>query len=134
MAIYVMALERGGYSASGGAFYDPRPTTEGGRCVRLDVFEDEVIDVTVDFGNLTSPTPTEKDYEEDGIDISEPVISGNTITFQIQGLNANGSVSILAMFGTGAARRVTFVANQNQPLTGSIDPTDDDDDDPGAWG
>ena len=134
MAIYVMALERGGYTASGGAYYDPRPTVEGGRCVKLDDFEDEVIDVTVDFSNLTTATPTEFDYEEDGLDISEPVISGDTITFQIQGLNANGSMSLLAMFGTGAARRVTFVANENQPLMGSIDPTDDDDDDPGAWG
>ena len=134
MAIYVMALERGGYTASGGCYYDPRPGSEGGRCIRLEVFEDEVIGVTVDYSNLTEPTPTEFDYEEDGVDISEPVISGNTITFQIQGLNANGSVSILAMFGTGAARRVTFVANENQPLVGSIDPTDDDDVDDGAWG
>ena len=134
MAIYVTALERGGYSASGGCFYDPGPSSEGGRCVKLEVFEDEVIDVTVDYGNLVQPTPTEFDYEEDGIDISEPVISGNTITFQIQGLNANGSVSLLAMFGTGAARRLTFVANEAQPLMGSIDPTDDDDVDYGAWG
>lgn len=134
MAIYVMALERGGYTASGGAYYDPRPTAEGGRCIKLDVFEDEVIDVTVDYSNLTSPTPTETDYEEDGVDISAPAISGNTVTFQIQGLNANGSVSLLAMFGTGAARRVTFVANENQPLMGSIDPTDDDDVDDGAHG
>lgn len=134
MAIYVMALERGGYSASGGCYYDPRPSAEGGRCLRLDVFEDEVIDVTVDYSNLTTPTVTETDYEEDGVDISAPVISGNTITFQIQGLNADGSVSILAMFGTGAARRVTFVANENQPLTGSISPTDDNDVDYGAFG
>lgn len=134
MAIYVMALERGGYTASGGAYYDPRPTAEGGRCIKLDVFEDEVIDVTVDYSNLSTPTPTEKDYEEDGIDISEPVISGNTITFQIQGLNANGSMSLLAMFATGAAKRVTFVANENQLLMGSINPTDDDDVDDGVWG
>ena len=125
-----MALDRGGFSASGGCYYDPRPSSEGGRCVKLDVFDDEVIDVTVEF----TSTPTDYDYEEDGIDISEPAISGNTITFQIQGLNANGSVSLLAMFGTGAARRVTFAANENQPLTGSISPTDDDDVDDGAWG
>lgn len=130
MAIYVTALDRGGFSAHGGCYYDPRPAGEGGRCVKLDVFEDEVIDVTVEF----SATPTEFDYEEDGIDISEPVISGDTITFQIQGLNANGSMSLLAMFGSGAAKRVTFVANEAQPLVGSIDPTDDDDVDYGALG
>lgn len=130
MAIYVNALDRGGYSAHGGAYYDPRPSAEGGRCIKLDVFEDEVIDVTVEFNSAPSST----DYEEDGIDISAPVISGNTITFQIQGLNANGTVSILAMFSSGAARRVNFMANENQPLTGSIDPTDDDDVDDGAWG
>jgi hypothetical protein len=130
MAIYAMALDRGGYTASGGAYYDPRPAAEGGRCIRLDVFSDEVVPVTVEFG----ATPTEYDYEEDGLDISAPVISGNTITFQIQGANADGSMSLLAMFADGAARRVTFVANENQPLTGSINPTDDDDDDPGAWG
>jgi hypothetical protein len=130
MAIYVIALDRGGYSASGGAYYDPRPAAEGGRCIKLDVFEDEVIDVTVEF----NATPTQTDYEEDGVDISAPVIVGNTITFQIQGLNANGTVSVLAMFSGGAARRVNFMANENQPLTGSIDPTDDDDVDDGAWG
>ena len=130
MAIYVMALERGGYSASGGAWYDGRSMSEGGRCVRLEMFEDEVIDVTVEF----SGAPSETDYEEDGIDISAPVISGNTVTFQIQGLNANGSMSLLTMFSGGAARRLTIVANENQPLMGSINPTDDDDVDYGAWG
>ena len=130
MAIYVMALDRGGYSASGGAWYDGRSLAEGGRCVRLEMFEDEVIDVTVEF----SDAPSETDYEEDGIDISSPVISGNTVTFQIQGLNANGSMSLLTMFSSGAARRLTLVANENQPLIGSIAPTDDDDVDDGAWG
>lgn len=130
MGIYVTALDRGGCSASGGGWYDPRPAAEGGRCIKLEVFDDEVIGVTVEF----SSAPSEYDYEEDGIDISEPVISGNTITFQIQGLNANGTLSLLAMFSDGAARRVNFMANANQQLTGSIDPTDDDDDDPGAWG
>jgi hypothetical protein len=130
MAIYIMALDRGGYSASGGAWYDGGALAEGGRCVRLDMFEDEAIDVTAEF----SSAPTEFDYEEDGIDISAPVISGNTITFQIQGLNANGTVSLLAMFGSGAARRLTICANENQPSVGSISPTDDDDIDDGAWG
>ena len=134
MAIYIMALDRGGYSASGGAWYDGRALAEGGRCVRLEMFEDEVIDVTVDYSNLASPTPTETDYEEDGIDISEPVISGNTITFQIQGLNANGSMALLAYQSSGAKKRIVFVANENQPLMGSIDPTDDDDVDDGEWG
>ena len=134
MAIYIMAQDRGGYTASGGAWYDPRSLAEGGRCVRLEMFEDEVIDVTVDYGNLASPTPTETDYEEDGIDISAPAISGNTVTFQIQGLNANGTVSLLAMFASGAARRLTICANENQQTTGSLDPTDDDDVDDGVWG
>lgn len=134
MAIYIMALDRGGYSASGGAWYDGRALAEGGRCVRLEMFEDEVIDVTVDYSNLASPTPTETDYEEDGIDISAPAISGNTVTFQIQGLNANGTVSLLAMFSGGAARRLTICANENQQATGSLDPTDDDDVDDGVWG
>lgn len=134
MAIYIMALDRGGYNASGGAWYDGRSMAEGGRCVRLEMFEDEVIDVTVDYSNLASPTPTQFDVEEDGIDISEPTISGNTATFQIQGLNANGTVSLLAMFSGGPAKRLTICANENQPLIGSIAPTDDDDVDDGAWG
>lgn len=134
MAIYIMALERGGFTASGGAWYDGRSLAEGGRCVRLEMFEDDVIDVIVDYGNLASPTPTETDYEEDGIDISAPAISGNTVTFQIQGLNANGTVSLLAMFSGGAARRLTICANENQQAIGSLDPTDDDDVDYGAFG
>lgn len=131
MAIFVQALDRGGYSAYGGCYYDPRPAAEGGRCIKLDVFDDEVIDVTVTF----TDTPTETDYEEDGIDISTPIISGNSITFQIQGLNANGTVSILVMFAGGAAKRVDFMANENQPANqGSITTTDDDDVDYGSWG
>ena len=134
MAIYIMALERGGFTASGGAWYDGRSLAEGGRCVRLEMFDDDVIDVVVDYSNLSTPTPTQFDVEEDGIDISEPVISGNTITFQIQGLNANGSMALLVYQSSGAKKRIVFVANENQPLMGSIDPTDDEDDDPGAWG
>ena len=130
MSIHVIVPDRGGANASGGAWYDPRPAHEGGRCVKLEVFEDEVIDVTVEY----QFTPTEFDYEEDGINISEPEISGNTITFQIQGLNANGSMALLAYQSSGAKKRIVFVANENQPLMGSIDPTDDEDDDPGAWG
>ena len=134
MAIYIMALERGGFTASGGAWYDGRSLAEGGRCVRLEMFDDDVIDVVVDYSNLSTPTPTQFDVEEDGIDISTPVVSGNTGTFQIQGLNANGTVSVLAMFAGGANKRLTICANENQPATGSINPTDDDDVDDGAWG
>lgn len=134
MAIYIMALERGGFNASGGAWYDGRSLAEGGRCVRLEMFEDDVIAVTVDYSNLSEPTPTESDYEEGGIDISAPVISGNTITFQIQRLSANGTVALLAMFASGVQKRLVIVANANQPATGSIDPTDDDDVDYGAFG
>lgn len=131
MAIYVTEMLRGGYSAFGGCYYDPRPAHEGGRSVKLEVFEDEVIPVTIEF----QQAPSETDYEEDGIDISAPQISGNTVTFQIQGLNANGTASLLAMFADGAARRVNFAANQNQPATfSSITPTDDDDVDYGAFG
>ena len=131
MTIYVTELARGGYSAHGGCYYDPRPPSEGGRYVKLEVFDDEVIDVVAEF--LSAPTET--DYEEDGIDISTPVISGNTIAFQIQGLSASGTASVLVMFTSGAAKRVNFMANALQPVSqGSITTTDDDDVDYGAWG
>lgn len=126
MTLQVVALERGGYSAYGGASFDARD-----RIVRLDVFEDEVIDVVIQFPD----TPTNFDYEEDGIDGAEPVISGNTITVQFQTLNPNGVYQLLAMFATGAARRVRFQANPAQPVsTTEITPTDDDDVDYGVWG
>ena len=126
MALSVVALERGGFSAYGGAWFDARD-----RVIRLEVFEDEVIDVTIQFGEA----PTQFDYEEDGIDASEPVISGNTITLQFQTLSAGGTYQILAMFASGAAKRVRFQANEAQPVaTGSITVTDDDDVDYGAWG
>lgn len=126
MALSVVALERGGFSAYGGAWFDARD-----RVIRLEVFEDEVFDVIIQF----SEAPTQFDYEEDGIDASEPVISGNTITLQFQTLSASGTYQLLAMFASGAAKRVRFQANEAQPVaTGSITVTDDDDVDYGAWG
>lgn len=126
MTLQVVALDRGGYSAYGGASFDARD-----RIVRLDVFEDEVIDVVIQY----SEAPTNFDYEEDGIDASEPVISGTTITLQFQVLNPNGVYQLLAMFASGAARRVRFQANPAQPVaTTSITPSDDDDVDYGVWG
>lgn len=132
MTIQVTALNRGGYSAYGGGQYDGRPAHEGGRVINLDIFEDEVINVVITFDEA----PSETDYEEDGIDISTPQISGNTVTFQIQGLNASGTVALLAMFSDGSTRRCVFRANASQPFTGTaaIDPTDDDDVDYGAFG
>jgi hypothetical protein len=135
MTIRVTALDRGGYSAFGGAYYDPRPVIEGGRVVKLDAFSDEVIDVVCEF----TTAPTDFDYEEEGIDISTPVISGNTITFQIQGIASNGTLALLAMFGGGAQRRVNFIANPMQFPIGTLNdaaiiPTDDDDVDYGVWG
>lgn len=126
MTVNVFVLDRGGCSAHGGAWFDPRD-----RIVRLDVFDDEVIDVVIHF----TAAPTEFDYEEDGIDGSAPVISGTTITVQFQTLNPSGVYQLLAMFAGGAAKRVRFQASPAQPAySGAITPTDDDDVDDGAWG
>lgn len=126
MTLNVVALDRGGYSAHGGGWWDARE-----RIVRLDVFEDEVIDVVIQF----KEAPTELNYEEDGIDGATPVISGTTVTVQFQELNPNGVYEMLVFFGSGAKKRVRFQANPAQPIaTGSITTTDDDDVDYGAWG
>lgn len=126
MGIHVTALEKGGCSAFGGAYYDPRD-----RVVRLNVIEGEAFDVTI----LFPETPAEFDYWEDGIDGSEPVISGDAITLQFQTLTANGTYEIEAAYSSGARRRVRFQANDAQPFISSASaPTDDDDDDPGDWG
>jgi len=127
MAIYVTALDRGGYSAYGGCHYDPR---DGG-AVRLQVFENEVVPVTMEFNSA----PSEFNYRENGIDGSEPAISGNSITLQFQQLNACGVYEIDVIFSDGATRTVRFIANEAQPyFTGSITTTDDDDVDYGAHG
>lgn len=127
MAIYVMALDRGGYSASGGCFYDPR---DGG-VLRLHVLENEVIPVTIEFNSA----PSEFDYRENGIDGSEPIISGNTISLQFQELQPSGAYEIEVTFSDGSTKVVRFIANEAQPFTtGSITTTDDDDVDYGAFG
>jgi hypothetical protein len=126
MAIYVNVLERGGCSAYGGASYDSRD-----RVVRLDVIEGEAFDVTIEYPE----TPASFDYWEDGIDGSEPVISGDTITLQFQTLTACGTYEIEAAYASGAKRRVKFQANEAQPfISSATTPTDDDDVDYGAWG
>lgn len=127
MTLNVVVLERGGCSAHGGAWFDPRD-----RIVRLDVFEDEVIDTVIQLPF----TPTEFDYEEDGMDASEPVISGDTVTLQFQDLTPSGSYEILIYGASGQKKRVRFQANEAQPIVsaGDIIADDDEDDDPGAWG
>ena len=128
MTLNVIALDRGGFSAQGGAWFDARD-----RIIRLEVVDDEVIDVVIQFTN----TPTDYDYIEDGIDGSEPAISGNTIAVQFQEISANGVYELLASFASGAVRRVKFQANEAQPFVSMVDADDneaDEDDDPGAWG
>lgn len=127
MAIYVTELERGGFSAYGGCRYDERE-----RKVLLDVFDNEKIDVTMEFANA----PSEFNYREDGIDGSEPVISSNSVTVQFQDLQPSGVYEIDVIFASGATKKVVFQANPAQPYdgTGTGDPTDDEDDDPGDWG
>ena len=126
MTLSVVALDRGGFSAHGGAWFDARD-----RIIRLDVFPDDVIDVVIQF----SSAPTEFDYEEDGIDGSEPVISGNSINVQFQTLSASGTYELVAMFASGAARTVRFQAHEAQPAwIAPITTTDDDDVDYGALG
>lgn len=126
MAIYITALDKGGLSVFGGCRYDERE-----RAVLLDVFEDEVIDGVIEF----TQTPTLIDYEQDGIEIATPLISGNTITFQLQELHPNGLVSFLISFESGAQKRVNIRAHAAQPYdSSSITPSDDDDVDYGDWG
>lgn len=127
MAIYVQELQRGGFSAYGGCRYDSRE-----RRVLLDVFDNEKIDVTIEFGTA----PSQFNYYEDGIDASEPVIAGNSITLQFQDLQPSGTYEIDVMFPNGAKKKVVFMANPAQPYdgTGLNDPTDDVDVDDGAWG
>ena len=127
MAIYVYALDKGGLMARGGCFYNPR---DGG-WVELQVLENEVVPVTIEFPF----TPTEFNYRESGIDGSAPQISGDTVTLQFQTLNACGTYEIDVFDSAGAVRTVRFAANVAQPyVTGSITTTDDDDVDYGAFG
>jgi len=126
MTINVVVLERGGCSASGGAWFDPRE-----RIVRLDVFEDELLNVTIQFPFAVSET----DYEEDGIDGSTPVISSNVVTLQFSQVQPSGTYQILGTASDGQTKRVRFQANAAQPVpSDAITPTDDDDVDYGAWG
>lgn len=127
MAIYVQELERGGYNAYGGCRYDARE-----RLILLDVFDNEKIDVTIEFASA----PSELNYFEDGIDGSAPVISGNTVTVQFQDLQPSGRWQGDVIFASGAKKTIVFMANPAQPYdgTGSNDPTDDEDVDYGAHG
>lgn len=110
MAIYVMALQRGGYGVSGdGAWYDPR----GGGIVRLGVADpDDALPVTVEFAQ----TPTEVAYEENGISSSTPAISGDTVTILFQAMNPNGTYKLTTYFALGS-RTMWFQASPEQPTT-----------------
>lgn len=109
MAIYVMAIERGGYSASGGAWYDPRESV-----VRLPVYDpDDAAAVTVEYAE----TPTDVAYEESGISSSTPSISGNTVVILFQALNPGGLYKLTTSFSSGASRTLWFQAHDQQPTT-----------------
>lgn len=131
MTVRVNALDRGGYSAFGGAYYN---TIE--HRVELSAFgANDVIDVVIEF----STTPSEVNYFERGISSSEPTISGNTVELQFQEMSACGIYDIDVIFSSGATQRVTFRANVGQVYyccmaTPDDTPTDDDDLDGGLVG
>ncbi len=131
MGIHVTALDRGGYSAFGGCWYDPREHK-----VMLNIFgPTNVIDVAIE---LTQP-PTELNYFERGIASSEPTISGNIISLQFQEMSACGEYDIDIFVDSGACHRLTFRAHDEQPYccyasTPGDEPSDDEDLDGGLVG
>ncbi len=111
MAIYIMALARGGFGVSGdGAWYDPR----GGGIVRLGIVDpDDALAVTVEY----DATPSSVEYEETGISANAPVIDGSTITAIFQAINPNGLFKLTARFSSGASKTTLFQAHDDQPMT-----------------
>lgn len=110
MAIYVVALDRGGFGVSGdGAWYDPRSNT-----IMLGVtYPDDALSITVEYNN----TPTSVEYEETGISSTTPVIEGDTIEVLFQALNPNGRYELTARFSSGASKTAVFQAHDDQPMS-----------------
>lgn len=127
MSLNVTALARGGLTAYGQGRFDARDNI-----VICNVLQDEVLDVRVRFADA----PTEFDYEENGISAGAPAITGDTIAVQFQTISSGGQYDLLAMFATGAVRRIRFVADPLQPpcVSATVTATDDDDVDYGDWG
>jgi hypothetical protein len=107
--IYVTALSRGGYGVSGqGAWYDPRCGI-----VRLGVAHpDNAIPITVEFND----TPTDVDYDENGISSTPPVIDGDSVSIVFQALNPNGTYKLVTHFALGS-QTTWFQASRDQPIT-----------------
>ncbi len=130
MGVYVIAKDAGGYSAYGGCSYNPRE-----RRVEMEVQQNEVLDVTIEF----TQAPSEFNYFERGIASSEPTIEGNCVVLQFQEFSSCGEYKIDVMFNGGSVRSVLFRAHDDQSYyccvsTPDDEPTDDEDLDGGLVG
>lgn len=121
MGVYVAAMDRGGFAARGGCYYDARD-----RVVRLQANDpDDALPVTVEFNQ----TPTEVAFEENGISSTTPSISGNSVSIVFQALNPGGRYKLITYFALGSST-LHFEASQDQARSDGAVTSDID---YGAW-
>lgn len=111
MSTKIVALDRGGYSAHGEAWYDAR-ANEVVIPARYNAGEE--FPITALFGeSVSSVTET-----EDGITGTTPTVSGSQFTATLSGVQSGDAITYLVTFTAGGKRRLKIV--------GGADPRADD--------
>ncbi|MGE0829150.1 MAG: hypothetical protein AB7O04_07355 [Hyphomonadaceae bacterium] len=103
MALSIIALDRGGYTAHGNAHFDPRD-----HVVRVKCGLGESIPLTVQFNETVSSVAE----TENGITGSAPAASGQTFTATLTDLNQCGQIEYLVTLSTGEIRKLVLEANR----------------------
>lgn len=97
MSVSINALNRGGYSTYGQSSYDARANV-----VVIKAEDNEIVDVTASFPETISTI----NYDTDGIETTEPSLSGATMTFELSNFNAGDRIRYDVLLSTGEMRHL----------------------------
>lgn len=92
MAVTINQLCRGGFSAYGQSSYDARAGV-----IVISAQDTEIVNVSATFQDAVSSV----NYDQDGIETSEPVISAQSITFELSNFNAGARIKYDVVLASG---------------------------------
>lgn len=98
MSVSIVALARPGFSVFGGS-YDSRANV-----VVLTAADGEIVNVTASFPDAISTI----NYDTDGIETTEPTLSGASMTFELSNFNAGDRIRYDVMMSNGEMRQLNI--------------------------
>lgn len=99
MSVSVQALERGGFSTYGSSSYDARAGV-----VVIKANDNEIVNLTASFPSNINTI----NYDTDGIETTEPVISSATFTAELSNFQAGDRIRYDVMLATGEMRQLSI--------------------------